>query len=233
MLSIATPKSKGVRRLSMKKLNIIIAGVGGQGNVLLEEIIGVSAMKEGYEVRGADTFGASQRGGSVVSHLRLGEDIDLCLVPEKTAHIVVGLEPCEALRAARELIRENGLLVYNTSPILPVPVKTGAATYPSPGVITGLMRKLTRNIVCLDATALCKEKGSPRSINIAMLGVLMGLEALPLSLDVVREVMLELLGYKSADANASIFETGFRIGQQEARAFEESGADFREVLARY
>ena len=212
---------------------MIIAGVGGQGNVLLEELIGVSAVKEGLEARGADTFGASQRGGSVVTHLRLGEGINFCLVPQKTAHIVVGLEPCETLRAASEFIREHGLIVYNTSPILPVSAKTGATSYPSPEVITGLMGKLTKNIVCLDATALCKEKGSPRSINIAMLGVLMGLEALPLSLAAVKEVMLDLLGNKLAEANSVIFESSFLIGQQEARAFVESGADLRAVLSQH
>ena len=215
----------------MRELNIIIAGVGGQGNVLLEQLIGISAMKEGYEVRGAATFGASQRGGSVVSHLRLGEGVDFCMVPDKTADIVVGLEPVEALRASREFLRGDGLVVYNTSPILPVPVKTGAAKYPSIEVITASMRKLTRNMLFLDVTTFCKEKGSPRSINIAMLGILMGLKVLPLSLDVVKQTMFDLLGEKLAEANTKIFDGAFLIGQREAKAFDESDGDFREAVS--
>jgi len=151
----------------MEELNIIVCGVGGQGNVLIEQLIGLSAIKEGLHARAADTFGASQRGGSVVSHLRLGENISSSMIPQKSAHIVLGLEPCETLRAAREFICEGGLVVFNTFPVLPVKVKTGDAGYPTFKTILGLLQQLTRNIVHLNATALASEKG-PREVLILL-----------------------------------------------------------------
>jgi indolepyruvate ferredoxin oxidoreductase beta subunit len=199
----------------MEELNIIISGVGGQGNVLLEQLIGLGAIKEGHRVRAADTYGASQRGGSVVSHLRLGQEISSSLIPKGRAHVVVGLEPCETLRAAREFICKNGLIVFNSSPVLPVKVKTGEASYPPLKIIMSLLQQSTRNIVHLDATALAKEKGVSRSANIAMLGVLMGLAALPLGLDTIRETIFQVLGITLAQANIVVFDAGLEIGEHE------------------
>ena len=198
----------------MKELNIIISGVGGQGNILLEQIIGQAAMGEGYQVRAADTFGAAQRGGSVLSHLRLGHEISSCLIPWGGSHIVLGLEPSEALSAAAKFLRPDGLVVVNTAPVLPAKVKTGEMAYPSFDVISDLLKKLTKNIIHLDATALARENGTERSMNVVMLGALTGSGALPFSPETVKQAILKQMGPKLAELNYRPFEAGLAVGQK-------------------
>lgn len=198
----------------MEVLNIIICGVGGQGNVLLEQIIGQSAMEEGYQVRAADTFGATQRGGSVLSHLRLGHEVNSCLIPWGRCDIILGLEPSEAVRTASTFLIENGLVVVNTSPVLPPKVKSGEQNYPSFEIMLSLLRQLTQNIIHLDATTLAKENATERAMNVVMLGVLIGSGAVPMNPGMVKQVMLKRVGASLAQVNAQAFDTGFEIGKQ-------------------
>ena len=198
----------------MNELNILICGVGGQGNVLLETIIGMSAIKEGYSVRGADTFGTAQRGGSVLSHLRMGSEVNSGLVPQGRCHIILGLEPGEALNAATKYICKNGLVIVNTSPLLPAKVKVGEWSYPSFEKILALIRELTPNVMELDATSLARQATrNEKTMNIIMLGVLIGLNVLPISLGTVRRATEEMTG-RFAQESIQALEAGFRIGQQ-------------------
>jgi len=195
-------------------LNIIICGVGGQGNVLIEQIIGQSAIAEGYQVRAADTFGAAQRGGSVMSHLRIGHEGSSCLIPAGGCDIILGLEPSEAVRAASTFLIEDGLIIVNTCPILPPKVKMGELSYPSFEVMLDLLRQLTRNIVHLDATSLAKENATERAMNVVMLGVLMGSGAVPINPSMVKEVMLKRVGTSLAQVNVQAFDAGFEVGER-------------------
>lgn len=197
----------------MKELNIIICGVGGQGNLLLERILGHSAIKGGYQVRSADTFGAAQRGGSVLSHVRLGSEVSSSLVPQGRCHIILGLEPGEALDTAAKFLLKDGLVIVNTVPILPARVKAGELTYPSLERILGLLKELTQNVIDLDATTLARKKaGSERAMNMVMTGVLMGVDVLPISPNTVREVIEQITG-NLARVNLQAFEAGFEIGK--------------------
>lgn len=198
----------------MSEINIIISGVGGQGNVLLERVIGMSAIKEGYTVRAADTFGASQRGGSVLSHLRIGSEISSSLIPQGRCHIVLGLEPGEALNTATKFISKNGLVIVNTFPIFPAKVKVGERTYPPIEMILMLLRELTPNVIELDATALARQTtGNERAMNIVLLGVLIGTGILPINRDTARSAIKEMTG-RFAQESIQAFEAGFGIGQQ-------------------
>jgi len=195
----------------MRELNILICGVGGQGNVLLERVLGNSAMKEGYLVRGADTFGAAQRGGSVLSHIRIGSEVSSSLVPQGRCDIILGLEPGEALSTAVNFLRKDGLVIVNVCPILPAKVKVGDLTYPSIQTILGLLKKLTQNVIVLDATTLAKETtGSERAMNIVMIGTLMGVGVLPINSDTVIKVIERMTG----GSNIQAFKAGFEIGKR-------------------
>jgi indolepyruvate ferredoxin oxidoreductase beta subunit len=197
----------------MKELNIIICGVGGQGNLLLERILGHSAIKEGYPVRSADTFGAAQRGGPVLSHIRLGSEVSSSLVPQGRCHIILGLEPGEALNTAAKFLLKDGLVIVNTVPILPAKVKAGELAYPSLEKILGFLKELTQNVIDLDATALAREKaGNERTMNMVMTGVLMGVDVLPISYNTVREVVRQITG-NLARVNLQAFEAGFEVGK--------------------
>ena len=198
----------------LKELNTIICGVGGQGNILIERIIGISAIKEGYPVRASDTFGAAQRGGSVLSHIRLGTEINSSLIPQGKCHIVLGLEPIEALRIAVDFLCPNGLVILNVSPVLPASVKVGDLAYPSISDILELLKRVTKNVVELNATALAKKTaGSGRAMNIVMTGVLMALDILPLSSETVKHVLTQITG-RFAKQNINAFQAGFEAGKQ-------------------
>jgi indolepyruvate ferredoxin oxidoreductase beta subunit len=202
------------REDKMKEVNILISGVGGQGNVLLERIIGISAIKEGHPVRAADTFGAAQRGGSVLSHLRMGSEVHSSLVPQGRCHILLGLEPGEALNTAIKFLSKNALVIVNTFSIFPPKVKVGEWSYPPAEKILILLRELTSNVIELDATALARQAtGNERAMNIVLLGVLIGVAILPIGPDTVRSVIEETTG-KFAQVSIQAFEAGFKIGQQ-------------------
>ena len=198
----------------MKEINILISGVGGQGNVLLERIIGMSAINEGYSIRAADTFGAAQRGGSVLSHLRMGSEVSSSMVPQGRCHILLGLEPGEALNTAVKFLCKNGLVIVNTFPIFPAKVKVGEWTYPPVEKILILLKELTSNVIALDATALARQTtGSEKAMNIVLLGVLTGSAILPIPPDTVRKAIEETTG-KFARESIKAFDAGFEIGQQ-------------------
>jgi len=199
----------------LRELNIIICGVGGQGNMLLERIIGISAIKENIPVRAADTFGAAQRGGSVLSHLRLGSEVSSSLIPRGKCHIILGLEPGDTLNTSINFLCEDGIVVVNRTPVMPAKVKVGEWTYPPVEEILTLLRSVTRNVVELNASQLAKQlTGSPRAMNIVIAGVSMGLDLLPLNPGTVKETIAELTG-RFAAKNIQAFEAGFKIGKSE------------------
>ena len=148
----------------MKKTNIIIVGVGGQGILLTSKILGYLALEMGEGVKVSEVHGMSQRGGSVITHVRIGQDVHSPLVDPGEADFVLSFEKLEALRAEYYL-RDGGVLISNTQQILPMPVIMGNAEYPGKA-------PETKNAVLLDALALAESAGSARAVNIVLLGVL-------------------------------------------------------------
>ncbi|MEW5724927.1 MAG: indolepyruvate oxidoreductase subunit beta [Thermodesulfobacteriota bacterium] len=193
---------------------MLICGVGGQGNLLLERIIGLSAVRAGLPVKAADTFGAAQRGGSVLSHLRIGTEVVSSLVAQRSCHLLVGLEPGEALKVAEEYLAPEGLGIVNTAPILPARVKAGLNTYPAVAEIMAALERVAGRIVSLEATALArKTAGTPRAMNMVMLGVLAGLEQLPIATELLEQIIQETTG-RLAEGNLRAFRAGREVGEK-------------------
>lgn len=111
----------------MEVFNVYLCGVGGQGIGLLSEIILRAADHAGFAAKAVDTHGLAQRGGIVVSHIRIGSAVHSPLIPERMAHLVVGLERHEALRAMQTALRDGGALVYYDTVLQPLPVRQGKA----------------------------------------------------------------------------------------------------------
>jgi indolepyruvate ferredoxin oxidoreductase beta subunit len=198
----------------LSELNVLICGVGGQGNLLLERIIGRCCVREGLAVRAADTFGAAQRGGSVMSHLRMGTEVSSSLIAKKRCQILVGLEPGEALKVSEEYLAPQGLCLVNTAPILPPAVKAGNAYYPPVSEIIDALKGITAYIVTVEATALAeKHAATPRAMNVVMLGVLAGLGQLPLRTTHLEEVIKETTG-RLAELNLKAFRAGLEAGKK-------------------
>ena len=112
--------------------NVVICGIGGQGNILASGLMGSALVEKGYKVSVGETYGASQRGGSVMSHLRVSDERERgVLIPHGQADIVVAFEPVEALRILRVYGNKNTKVIYDTRPAYPLGVLIGEDEYPS------------------------------------------------------------------------------------------------------
>ncbi len=172
------------------KVDVVLAGVGGQGIITMGRVIGEACVRAGVNARVAETHGLSQRGGSVEVHVRIG-DVDAPLVPLASADYVVSLEMLEALRALR-YAKHNGWLIINSLHLPPVT----AGNAPSKEEVEAALRKLPVKLLIIDATSLARQAGNPRAANMVMLGAMYatgGIEKL-LPLKVVEETVEELLG---------------------------------------
>ncbi|MHC1631087.1 MAG: indolepyruvate oxidoreductase subunit beta [Methanotrichaceae archaeon] len=184
--------------------DVVVVGVGGQGVILISEIIGKAAMKAGLHVKGAETHGMAQRGGSVLNHIRVGCDFSAMVSPGQ-ADILLALEPAEALRYAYYLSPE-GVALVNTNPVLPVTVTTGAAKYPELEKIADPLRKICKGVKTMNATELAKKAGHPQAANVVMLGALS--KYLPLEEELLMEVLSEIVPPKFLEINKQAFELG-------------------------
>ncbi|WP_292466241.1 indolepyruvate oxidoreductase subunit beta [Methanolobus sp.] len=183
--------------------DLVIAGVGGQGTILASDIIGKAAVKENMFVRAAETHGMAQRGGSVVNHIRLGCELG-SMIPMKGADVLLSLEPSEALRYL-EFLSDDGTIIVNTDPILPVTVTSGLCTYPDVDAIIAKLEE-THKVKAFNATELAKEAGHVQSMNVVMVGAVSNY--LPVSVDTLVECVRELVPPKTININVKAFEMG-------------------------
>jgi indolepyruvate ferredoxin oxidoreductase, beta subunit len=198
----------------MDRLNIIIAGVGGQGNVVASEVLATALARAGYRVSVGETFGASQRGGSVMSHVRADRDATPGpLIPKGLADIVLGFEPLETLRLLTEYGRESTRVVVNPRPVYPLAVQQGQATYPEPAELMAKLAGLAAEVLAVDATGLARQVGDVRAQNLAMVGGLVGSGWLPLDADTVERVLAE----RFSDDVLRLNRDAFRLGLDEVR----------------
>jgi indolepyruvate ferredoxin oxidoreductase beta subunit len=193
----------------VSRFDLVIAGVGGQGTILASDIIGRTAVKENMPVRAAETHGMAQRGGSVVNHVRLGCELG-SMIPRKGADVLLALEPSEALRYL-EYLSDDGIVIVNTDPILPVTVTSGLCSYPD---VNAIIENLGRGheVKAFNATGLAKEAGNIQAMNVVMVGAVSNY--LPLSADIMLECVRELVPPKTTDINVRAFELG-RVAMNE------------------
>jgi len=193
-------------------INIIVAGVGGQGNVLSSQIIAWAAIRRGYHATVGETFGASQRGGAVMSHIRIGEEKLGPLVPYRKAHILLGFEPVETLRVGSQYLNPDSSVVMNVRPIYPAEVLSGLLEYPDVAMVVEMVRKMCRNFWSLNAVDLALEAGNPTVMNVVMLGALAGIQLTPLKTEDYRKAIVERVK-RLKDVNLRAFELGLAAVQ--------------------
>ena len=189
-------------------ISVMIAGVGGQGTVLASKILSLVMMKAGLDVKQSEIHGMSQRGGSVVTHVRFGEKVYSPLVTAGSADYIIAFEELEALRCLPYL-KKSGLFIVNRQQMLPMPVITGAAQYPVEPV-ADMVHQGVRTIA-VDASGIGKEKGDARAANLVLLGVLAG------SLDIGEELWHEAIKENLKPNLVAMNLEAFRAGQAEAR----------------
>ncbi len=165
-------------------LNLVISGVGGQGNILLSRLIGRSLLRKGYQVAIGETLGVAQRGGAVMSNVRVSKKMLVGpLIPEGKAHIILSLEPLETLRMLVRYGNPKVTSITNFNPLFPVSVLSRKDQYPENEALREAIRQLSASAWFLDATGMGLQLGAPIVANVIILGGLMGLNLLPLTTD--------------------------------------------------
>jgi len=191
----------------LTKCNVILAGVGGQGVLLLAEILGNAAVEDGFNVRVSEIHGMAQRGGAVVSDVRIGEKALAPTVLEGTADAIVGLEPMEALRNIK-YASDKALILVNTTVTKPG-ATSQSMTYPSLEAIMEKIRVFTNNIITVNATDIAKTLGNVAVQNIVMLGALAAAGKLPLRLETIRNSIRASISERYVEINLKAFESGY------------------------
>ena len=190
--------------------NVIITGVGGQGNVMASRILGNMLSVKGLQITIGETFGASQRGGSVMSHLRISAASTWSpQIPEGRAHMVVALEPIEALRVLTVYGNPKTKALCNTRAIQPISVICG--DYPSLDFLKQRILELTEHAWFVDATDAALKLGNPIYGNIMMIGALAAIGDLPMEREDFRTVISESMTSEKTEANLSAYDTGARM----------------------
>lgn len=195
---------------AVKELNVIIAGVGGQGVVLMSEILGNAAVRDGLKVRGSEVLGMAQRGGSVFSNIRLGTDVEAPMTAHGKCDILVALEPSEGLRSIQYL-NNTSTVILNIRKVIPTTVSIGESTYPEIEQITEKLQAVAGKVITLDALELAEKAGSRLSVNVVMLGALFGYGKMSISVETVKEFIRGRFSARAAEANLRAFDLGYEV----------------------
>ncbi|MFA5772616.1 MAG: indolepyruvate ferredoxin oxidoreductase subunit beta [Thermoplasmata archaeon] len=193
----------------MKKTDIVITGVGGQGVLLISKILGDAAIDSDINVVTSEIHGMAQRGGVVTSIVRFG-DVYGPMIYDCDADIILSLEPVEALRVADKMSPKT-TIIMNTSQVIPFTVSVGSEKYPKMEEIMTQLKKFTSQIITLDAKKVAESIGVPMALNVVMLGALAGAELLPIKKTKILDAMKRNISSKYVNENINAFELGYGI----------------------
>lgn len=186
--------------------NIVVSGVGGQGILKLSKIIGEATLLEGKNVVMSEVHGMAQRGGVVISEIRIG-DVKSPLVEERSADLIIALEPSEAYRVIKKGI-DRTWFVINTEKIVPFTVSLGISEYPDIEKIMDNIKKVSKRVIAFNGVDLSKKAGSLISLNMVMLGAASVIPDFPLDKGSVYRAMESSFKGESLKINKTAFEFG-------------------------
>lgn len=190
-----------------REFNLLISGVGGQGTITASHIIGKAALASGLAIIIGEIYGASMRGGAVVSHLRMGDGDLGPVTPRGRGDILLGFEPLESLRAAIKFLSLGGIMIVNTKRIYPIDTAFGNFVYPPLETILKDLNKFGK-LVAFDATSIAKEVGSAVATNIVMIGALAGSALLPIPLAKIVEAIERTIPSRAIEISLKAFNMG-------------------------
>lgn len=192
----------------VKELNVVICGVGGQGVVLISEILGNAAVRDGLNVKGSEVLGMAQRGGSVFSNIRLGTEPRAPLTPDSKCDIMVAMEPTEALRNIAYLSKSS-LVVLNTRKVIPPSVFMGKSKYPALEQILEKLNQVAQKVIPLDATEVATRAGNQLATNVVLMGALFGCGQMPIKVETAKAAIKARVPAKAAEVNMRAFDLGY------------------------
>lgn len=187
----------------MPTFNIVIAGVGGQGVLLASKVLAESALASGMDVKQNEVHGMAQRGGSVISFVRIGEQVSSPVVMPGTADLLISFEPLEALRYIHYL-KPGGRLVFNQVPINPSTVAAGLAVYPQD--VEQQIAAACDTARGVEALSIARAAGNGKAVNMVMVGTVM--KYLPLKEEVIAQVVRQISKNKGVEINLKALAGG-------------------------
>jgi len=187
---------------------IQIVGVGGQGVLLASMVLGNAAMNAGRNVAMSEVHGMAQRGGSVLSTLRIGDNITSPLASDGEADMILGFEPAETCRNLM-LGNKDTVIVMNLDPIYPSTVTAGYAQYPEIEAMKAAIAKVTKNVMTIGATSIAEKAGKAVAANAVMIGAAAAAKGFPLPKVAVKASLLSLVPEKFKELNDRAFDMGY------------------------
>ena len=192
-----------------QNINILIAGVGGQGVLVVSQLIGTAAVNSGLKVRISEDIGQAQRGGPVVSHIRIGAGSYAPIIPCNTVDLVIGFEPLETYRNTAKFLKPMGDVVFNNRPVYPSwNPREEELRYPPIDKMVEIMKKIAREVILLDAADLARKAGNPIAVNMVMLGAATAI-ALPFTPDTMKDTIKDAVS-RDVISNLQAFDYGFQ-----------------------
>ena len=197
------------KTLAKDPYNIVITGVGGQGNVMASRVLSNMLVRKGFKVTIGETFGMSQRGGSVMSHIRVSSaSVWSPQIPKGAADLIVAIEPIEAIRVLAGYGNPSVKVLVNLRPVYPVGVITGEEEYPSEETIRATVMALAAEVRFLAATEEAIRLGNPILGNIVMISAVAGLGVLPIDRELFERVIRDGMPAARVEDNLRAFAIG-------------------------
>jgi indolepyruvate ferredoxin oxidoreductase beta subunit len=190
----------------METKRIVFVGVGGQGNILASRLVGEACVAAGIPVVVSEIHGMAQRGGIVETDVVMGGATSP-IVSKGEADVLIGFEPSETLRAMNKC-NTHTLVITNVQPIPPFTVAIGQGTYPDIDEVLDLIKARVRSLIRLDGNGLAEKAGNPLSLNMVMLGALVGSKVVPLEEGVVKETIAKSTKQAFLESNLKAFDFG-------------------------
>lgn len=189
--------------------SVILCGVGGQGTVLASKLISYAAMAKGEAVRSAETIGMAQRGGSVTSHIRIGEGAFSPLIPKGKADVMIAFEPAEAVRNL-DYLKEDGVVVVSKKAVKPVTASLAAKVYEGQDMLDYLEKKVQR-LVIVDGQQIMDELGSAKVLNVILLGAAIACNEIDISVVEIRQAIKEKVPDRFYELNMRALDAGCQL----------------------
>lgn len=190
----------------METKRLVFIGVGGQGNLLASRLLGEAALLMNIPTVVSEIHGMAQRGGIVESAVLLG-DVSSPIVSSAEADVLIGFEPLETLRALGKC-NEDTVVITNTHPLPPFTVAVGQGTYPPVEETLQFIRKRAKRVIELDGNAIAEEVGNPLSLNMVMLGALIGSGTTPIGAEEMKKVLSTSTKKAFLESNLKAFDLG-------------------------
>lgn len=189
-------------------VNILIVGVGGQGTLLASRILGQIAALQNQDCKLSEVHGMAQRGGSVVTHVKIADKVNTPIIGIKEADVILAFEQLEALRYI-DYLKKDGVMIVNTQKIAPMPVIIGAREYPEN--VLEEIKKATKKTLMFDVVAEAEKLGNIKAVNVIMIGALV--KMMEIDFEIAKEAIRQTVKPKFIDLNLKALEVGYNYGE--------------------